>query len=173
MTSLAQIRNRTLAKALGRWPRLGKAVTGRWASLETRGIDIPWASLVRPLRECTVALVTTAGVHLKGQTPFDMFDQQGDPSFREIPDGPLSKLMITHDYYDHKDADRDLNIVFPLERLHELADEGIIGGVASHHFGFMGHITGPHVATLIEQTAPEVACRLYDQGVQAVVLTPV
>ncbi|MCF8065277.1 MAG: hypothetical protein K9K36_08540 [Desulfarculaceae bacterium] len=61
---MAQIRNRTLAKALGRWPRLGKAVAGRWASLETR--DIPWAPLVRPLRECAVALVTTAGVHLKG-----------------------------------------------------------------------------------------------------------
>ena len=170
MKSLAQIRNQTLAKALNRWPRLGKAVAGRWASLESR--DIPWTPLIRPLRECTVALVTTAGVLLKGQTLFDMFDQQGDPSFREIPDGPLSKLMITHDYYDHRDADRDLNIVFPLERLHELAEEGIIGGVASHHYGFMGHITGPHVNTLMERTAPEVARRLLDDGARAVVLTP-
>ncbi|MFH2128071.1 MAG: glycine/sarcosine/betaine reductase selenoprotein B family protein [Pseudomonadota bacterium] len=168
--STAQIKNRLLAKLLTSWPRLGKAVAGRWASLETR--DIPWAPLARPLKECTVALVTTAGVHPKGQSPFNMLDPRGDPSFRKIPDGLLSDLMITHDYYDHKDADRDLNIVLPLERLHELAEEGIIGRVAPHHYGFMGHITGPHVTTLIEQTAPEVARRMSDQGVQAVVLTP-
>lgn len=102
-----------------------------------------------------------------------MKDRNGDPTFRAI-DGtrPFSDLMITHDYYDHADADRDMNIVFPLERLRELQREGIIGRVADTHYGFMGHILGPHLQTLVNDTAPEVAGRLKAEGVDTVMLTP-
>ncbi|RJX28420.1 MAG: hypothetical protein C4525_16850 [Desulfarculus sp.] len=170
MPSLARAKNKLLARLLTRWPGLGKAAAGRWASLESR--EVPWTPLARPLSECTLALVTTAGVHPRDQAPFDMADPEGDPSYRVIPDGPLSRLMITHDYYDHRDADQDLNIVFPLQRLHELAREGVIGGVAPRHYGFMGHITGRHLPTLLDQTAPEAARRLAADGAQAVLLTP-
>jgi D-proline reductase (dithiol) PrdB len=85
---------------------------------------------------------------------------------------PLSDLMITHDYYDHRDADKDINIVFPVERLREFGREGVIGGLANVHYGFMGHITGPHIMTLITRTAPEAARLLKKDGVDVALLTP-
>ncbi len=127
----------------------------------------------KPLRKCSVALVTTAGVHQKDQTPFDMRDPNGDATFRVI-DGtrPPNDLMITHDYYDHGDADRDMNIVFPLERLREFQGEGIIGTLSHTHYGFMGHILGPRLQTLVADTAPKVAKRLKAEGVDVVLMTP-
>ena len=80
--------------------------------------------------------------------------------------------MITHDYYDHADADRDLNVVLPVERLRELTAAGEIGGLAPRAYAFMGHITGPHLETLKRSTAPEVAARLRAARVDAVLLAP-
>ena len=80
--------------------------------------------------------------------------------------------MITHDYYDHSDADRDINIVFPIQRLQEFEKEGVIGRMANIHYSFMGHITDRHILTLISSTAPEVARRLMEDNVDAVLLTP-
>jgi D-proline reductase (dithiol) PrdB len=102
-----------------------------------------------------------------------MEDKEGDPTFREIRAGArIEDLMITHNYYDHRDADRDVNVVFPIERLRELEAEGVIGGVAPRHFSFMGHIAGRHIETLVNWTGPEVAKRLKEDGVDAVFLTP-
>jgi D-proline reductase (dithiol) PrdB len=147
----------------------------RWARrhrfVETEGI--PWAPMQRPLQETVIALVTTAGVHLKTQPPFDMDDPNGDPSYRVIPsDAKKEELVITHNYYDHTAADQDLNVVLPLDRLKELKVEGRIGGIAPFVYGFMGHIDGLHVETLLRQTAPEVARLLTRDGAEAVVLTP-
>jgi len=147
----------------------------RWARrhrfVVTEGI--PWAPVKKPLREVVIALVTTAGVHLKTQPPFDMDDPNGDPSFRVIPsDVKAEAVVITHNYYDHSAADKDLNVVLPLDRLKELKAEGRIGGIAPLVYGFMGHIDGPHVETLVQQTAPEVARCLRRDGAEAVVLTP-
>lgn len=135
--------------------------------------DAPWAPLRRPLAECAVALVTTAGVHLAGDVPFDMDDPDGDPTYRVIGvDAPRAALTITHKYYDHADADRDLNVVLPLDRLREARDAGRVGALAPRIYGFMGHVDGRHLRTLVERTAPEVARRLVDDGADAVVLTP-
>ena len=102
-----------------------------------------------------------------------MKDSRGDPTFRIIDGkGSITDLMITHDYYDHKDADRDINIVFPVERLLELMREGIIGDVAPIHFSFMGHIEGAHINTLVSKTAPEVAQKLKESDVDITILTP-
>ena len=112
-------------------------------------------------------------VHLKTQKPFDMKDTNGDPTYRDIPlSTPTEQLIITHDYYDHRDADKDINIVFPIDRLKELKDAGEIGGIAETNYGFMGHIDGGHIWTLINETAPEVAEKLRTQNVDAVLLTP-
>jgi len=120
-----------------------------------------------------VAVVTTSGVHHRDQEPFDMNDSYGDPTFRAIDvQRPLRDLMITHDYYDHSDADKDINIVFPIERLQEMELEGVIGKVADTHYGFMGHIEGPHIHTLINKMAPAVAKRLREDDVDVVLLTP-
>jgi D-proline reductase (dithiol) PrdB len=133
----------------------------------------PWATAAEDILQGPIALVTTAGVHLIGQPPFDMDDPEGDASFREIPSSaPAGALTITHNYYDHRDADEDVNVVFPLERLNELFGEGMVGQVAPRHFSFMGHITGGQLTRLIEETAPAVAAELKRDGVRAAYLTP-
>jgi D-proline reductase (dithiol) PrdB len=166
-----RLRNRVLAVLFSHFPGLTK----RW--LEGQQLDDygppPWTPLRKPLMACTVALVTTAGVHVRTDPPFDMVDKDGDPSFRAIArDTPLTQLCITHDYYDHRDADKDLNIVLPLTRLDELTRDRVIGGVAAFHYSFMGHIDGSHMPRLLSETAPDVARRLKREQVDAVILTP-
>ena len=169
--NLRRFHNRFFALLFSRFPGL----TTRWLKqqqIEDYG-TLPWMPLRKPLSVCRVALVTTAGVHLKTDEPFDMVDKDGDPSFRVIPrETVLEQLCVTHDYYDHRDADKDLNIVLPLTRLEELTHEGVIGGVAPFHYSFMGHIDGRHIQQLLTVTAPEVARRLKREQVDAVVLTP-
>jgi D-proline reductase (dithiol) PrdB len=97
----------------------------------------------------------------------------GDPDFRDIPATVTPELLtITHDYYDHRDADRDVNIVFPLERLRELAAQGKVGEVAPVHLGFMGHIDGDFVHILRQHTAPAAAALLVENQVDVVLLFP-
>ena len=155
------------------------AVAEWWASRFVRRVrssadgPIPFARLTKPLAECTVALITTGGVHLTGQPAFDMTDPDGDATLREIPgDVGLADLTITHDYYNHSSADRDLNVIFPLEHFRELAQQRVIGGLARRHFGLMGHIEGEHLRHLQEKTAPEIAAKLRADGVDFAFLTP-
>ena len=102
-----------------------------------------------------------------------MDDPKGDPTFRAIDiTKPLTDLMITHDYYDHSDADKDINIIFPVERLREFEKEGVIGRLSDLHYSFMGHILSPHINTLMKITAPEVAKKLKTDRVDIVLLTP-
>src|SRR3990172_13429017 len=86
----------------------------RWARGHrfVEGQGIPWAPLGKPLRDSCIAMVTTAGVHLTSQPPFDMEDPDGDATFRAFPAAAdKSDLTITHKYYDHSAADRDINVV--------------------------------------------------------------
>ncbi len=134
---------------------------------------MPWTPFNGKAAASRVALVTTAGVHLKGDAPFNMRDPAGDPGFRQLPaDAAPGSWKITHNYYDHSDADQDINVVFPFERLRELAALGEIGSVNARHFSFMGHILPPHLQTLIRVTAPQVARLLKQDGVDIALLTP-
>jgi D-proline reductase (dithiol) PrdB len=163
--------NKLVAKIITRFPSLSRKFTASY--IPWKSLDIPWTPVTTALQNSKIALVTTAGVHHKDQEPFNMKDRDGDPSYRIIDaTRPLSSVMITHDYYDHSDADRDINIVFPIERLKEFAKEGFIGQIADFHYGFMGHITGKHIHTLINKSAPEVADRLKKDNVDIVLLTP-
>ena len=128
---------------------------------------IPYTPRRRELRESVFALVTTAGVHLRAQDPFDL---TGDNTWRVIPgDVQPADLMITHGHYDHRHADQDINCVFPIERLRELATNGTIAGLAERHFGFMGYTQ--RLRDLYERAAPELA-RLVDRShADAVLLT--
>jgi D-proline reductase (dithiol) PrdB len=85
---------------------------------------------------------------------------------------PREAVTITHKYYDHSAADRDLNVVLPVDRLRELRDERLVGAIAPRIYSFMGHVDGPHLGTLIERTAPDVAARLAADRADAVFLTP-
>jgi len=163
--------NRILVQAFKRLPWLGERWARRYPFVRPEGT--PWAPLRKPLAECRLALVTTAGVHRADQPPFDMTDRDGDPTARAFPaDTPRGRLTITHDYYDHAAADEDLNVVLPVDRVRELVAEGIVGALAPTCYSLMGHINGRHVATLASRTAPEVAGRLLADGADAVLLAP-
>jgi D-proline reductase (dithiol) PrdB len=152
-------------------PAFSKQLISSYAPLEF--IDIPWTRVTKPLSALKIALVTTAGIHHRHQKPFDMHDASGDPTFRRIDTKTIEEdFRITHDYYDHRDADKDLNIVFPVTRLKEMAAAGIIGSVAERHYSFMGHITNSHIEELIEKSAPETAASFLHHHVDAVLLTP-
>jgi D-proline reductase (dithiol) PrdB len=171
MKPLKRIKNRAITKLVSRSAYLKKRFIQGIETTDTQGI--PWTPFKKPLSECKMAIVTTAGIHHKDQPPFDMMDKDGDPSFRVIESNwPTNSLLITHDYYDHSDADKDINIVFPIERLKELEAEKVIGKVSRTHYGFMGHIKGPHVRTLIDQKVPEVVEILKKNSVDVVLLTP-
>ena len=93
---------------------------------------IPYAPCRRSLSEMVIALVDVAGVHLRNQEPFKL---DNDTTIRIIPgDVDSRELTISHAHYDHSDADQDVNLVFPIDRLRELAAAGGIGGVADKHY---------------------------------------
>jgi D-proline reductase (dithiol) PrdB len=167
-----RLKNRLIAKLITCFPSLAQRFIDAYAPWES-GEAIPWTQLSKPLSECKVAVVTTSGVHHRGQAPFDMRDSEGDPSFRVIEGDTIGNdYRITHDYYDHSDAEKDLNIILPLDRLAELQREGVIGSLAKTHYSFMGHIDGRHIKTLIAVTAKQVAEKLRQNQVDVVLLTP-
>ncbi len=130
--------------------------------------------LRKPLKECTVALVTTAGLSQPNQAPFDVTIRMGDSSYREFPSdiSPQSLEMNQRSWsFDQTGILRDRNLVFPLDRLREMRERSEIGNIAPHHYSFMGSIVGP--AKLMSESAPEVARRLQADSVDVVLLTPV
>lgn len=146
------------------------------ASRQSRPQDIPLPPLVdlrRPLSQAQVGIVSAGGVHVVGETPFDMSDKEGDASFRIIPgDVDVGDLCITHDYYDHTAADRDINCVFPIERLREFVVAREIGRVAPRHIGMMGHLLGSQADRLVRRTAREMAEVFLEDEVDLVLATP-
>jgi len=102
-----------------------------------------------------------------------MANPLGDPTFRAIPVSTRVKdLAITHDYYDHRDADRDPNIVFPLERFCELVSAAHLGGLTPTHWSFMGHITGRLVEELETTHIPALLAKLHYEQPDFAFLTP-
>jgi D-proline reductase (dithiol) PrdB len=162
--------SRAYGRLLTYLPMLARRWGRRFAAVTTDAV--PFVRLQKPLQACRLAFVTTGGVHLRSQPPFDMSDSRGDPSFRAIPaDTPAEQLMITHDYYDHRDAERDLNILFPLGLGRDLVARRALGSLGTS-YSFMGHIEPPHLETLLRRTAPEVVQQLRQEQVDAVLLTP-
>lgn len=127
---------------------------------------IPYTPFRKELREATLAIVSMAGIHLKSQQPFDL---ESDSSYRIIPAAAASAdLMVTHEHYDHQDADRDPNIMFPLERARDLVAEGFIAGVNEKHYS-LGY--AQDLRTIYDQVAPEIADALYQSQTDIVLLT--
>lgn len=134
----------------------------------------PNAPLHKELNQCRVALITTAGLHLQEQTPYDDRIIGGDPSYREIPNTIETQVLaLGHrsKAFDSSGTESDINLVFPLDRFRELETEGKIGSLNHRHFSFMGSITKPK--PLIQKTAPEVAQMLEADDVDVAFLTPV
>lgn len=135
---------------------------------------VPWTPLRKPLAECRVALVSSAGFVLNGQVPFDEHRLGGDPTFREIPSGvDVAAFVDAHrsEAFDHTGMLRDPNLAFPVDRLRELAAAGRIGSVNHRHLSFMGSLTA--TGHLTKHTAPQAAEMLAEDAVDAALLVPV
>jgi D-proline reductase (dithiol) PrdB len=140
----------------------------RYAELDCPNFaTTPWVG-GPPLSRRRVAIVSSAGLVVRGETPF----RGRDADYRAIPATTRSdRLLHSHISInlDRTGFAEDWNVVFPLDRLNELAGEGVIGGVAATHYSFMG-ATDP---MLMEGYAREVAGRLKRDAVDAVLLSPV
>jgi D-proline reductase (dithiol) PrdB len=134
--------------------------------------DVPWTPYGGRPSEQTVALVTSGGLYLReSQAPFNTESIHGDPTFREIPRTTRPEdIRIAHAHYDHSQAEEDINVVFPLQRLIELQAEGIIGKVAGTHYSF-SYVND--VVPLVTQAVPEIIRRLRADRVDFVILVPV
>lgn len=131
----------------------------------------PINPLTRPVAQARIAMVSTAGVHARTEPPFDLKSRTGDASYREIANGSaLGQLTLSHVGYNTRKVSQDINCVFPLERLRELAEEGVVGSLNHRHFSFMGYI--PIVQKLLEETGPDVTQKLREDGVDLVLLVP-
>lgn len=136
--------------------------------------DTPWTPLAKPLAECRIALVASAGISRCDQKPFRRHGHD-DFSIREVPlDSPADALVVNYDYFNHADADKDMNCLFPLARLRELAKEGFVGGACPTAFA-MGIGRWREAATperLQTEVAGELFGRCREQEADAVLLVP-
>ncbi len=165
-------------------------VTGRlvaWAFVRVPFLATLWARSrqttgppafvfpAQPLSRMRIGVITTGGVHHVDQTPFHRKDEnpQGDGSYRLVDlTRPRDAFVITHDWYDRRDAERDLNLILPAERLREFAGEGVIGELHPVAVGLMGHVKGKEAIRLEHETAPEIAAIFREGEVDAVLLVP-
>jgi D-proline reductase (dithiol) PrdB len=172
----ARTRAGRLNEILARWitgsERGGRF--GRWVSRTISlpqlrrlvGAETPWTPLRKPISDATVVLISTGGVHLRRDPPFHL---NSDSSYRVIPgDAQPDDLAISHQAYDRTDALKDINLIFPIERLRDLEAEGVIGRLAREHYGFglMGS------AARLMPSIKEVARRIRDSGADLALLVP-
>jgi len=122
----------------------------------------------KPLREARVMIVTSSGVHLAGDPPFN---HPNDMTFRRIPhETPLERLHPSHPTPVRRPGEADINVVFPYQRLDELAREGFIGGVTDYHLSMLGSIK--LLRQLVTEMAPQMAADAKAAGADVVLHTP-
>lgn len=152
-----------------------RQVMKAWAARQKPGL-IPFTPMTKPLAECTIALVSTAGVARNDDVPFDQDGERrdpwwGDPSFRVIPLGTTEReVRLYHMHIDPRFGEADLDVVLPMRRLTELSREGVVGGAAARHYSIMGYIL--EATVLLEETAPAIAEHMRHDGVDAAALVP-
>lgn len=139
------------------------------ATLPAPVFDNPAFTTPPPLNEATVAIVTSAAIHIADDDRF----AAGDTSYRAI-DKAARDLVLGHwsPNFDRSGFAADINVVYPIDRLEELAADGVIGAVAPRHISFAGN-QPDDVSTLRLDSGPAAARDLLDDGVDIVILTPV
>ncbi len=141
--------------------------------------DIPWAPVNKKIEDCKFAILSTAGISMKGDVPFDMEREYkeptwGDPTFRVIPkDAKQADLEVNHLHINTRDIEKDFNCAFPLDRFKELEEQGRIGSFAENNYSIMGYLPTPHTGELIKGTAPAIADKMKADGVDAAFMAPV
>ena len=147
------------------------------APVRARANDIPvyqFESLAwtnpKPLAESRVAVVTTAGLTTDSASLWS----QSDEGFTVLPHG-TTDLSFAHfsPNFDRSGFNLDVNTVLPIDRLDQMAADGIIGSVAERHISFMGAQADHNLATMRLDTGPAAAQLLRDDGVDTILLTPV
>lgn len=139
----------------------------KWSEFDSS----PWTPLNKPLSKSRLALISSAGIFRDDQEPFDPW-AVNDLSFRQIPiDTPPERLKIHHNYFDHRDALKDINCVFPIQRLKQLEDDGYIGSVSPIAITLgMGRLYKR--TALQNETASAITLVLKQQGADYVFLVP-
>jgi D-proline reductase (dithiol) PrdB len=128
----------------------------------------PWQPLSKSLSDVRLGLVATGGIYVTGQVAFHYKD---DTSFRAIPkDVATADLRATHFAYDFTDARRDPNVVFPIDTLRGLVQEGFIGALADYAYTFMGGIYSAR--RVREELAPRLVEQLLAERVDAALFVP-
>ncbi len=125
--------------------------------------------LAGALSDARVAIVTSAALHRPDQERYSPTDTR----FRAF-DRDDRNLIMGHwsPNFDHTGFHLDLNVVYPIDRLEELAADGVIGAVAPRHFAFAGN-QPETVSELRLDTGPACAQELLADAVDVVLLTPV
>lgn len=157
---------------------LPRSIAGYFQAMQIPEPDgIPWTPLRKPIEECRFALVTTAGLYVKGEQPsFDLDREKreplwGDPTYRAIPsDVRQEQIGVAHLHINPEDIEEDVNIVLPAHRFQELAAAGEVGSMAPHHYSFMGFQQDD--TEWRERYGPDVAQRMVEEEVDVVLLTP-
>ena len=156
-------------------PRLAAWIRTFIPEEEFRG-PIPFVRLSKPLSRATVALVTTAGISLKSDPPFDMEHEKLDPTasdrtFREIPRGTTENdITVNHLHINTKYILQDINVMLPLTRMAEFEQEGIIGHLAEtaySYYGFQWQNNG-----FLDQAIVPIAEKMKQERVDAALITP-
>jgi D-proline reductase (dithiol) PrdB len=157
---------------------LPRSIAAYYQTLVVQKADpIPWTPLAKPLSECRIAAITTAGIYNKDtDSPFDAEREKrepmwGDPTYRRIArDIRQERIGASHLHLNLRDMLADFNTVLPLHRLAELEAEGVIGSLAEANYSFMGY--QPNTTEWRERYGPEVAGLLKDEGVDAALIAP-
>jgi len=137
---------------------------------------IPWTPMPKPLNKATLALVTSAGISLKTDRPFDMERERreatwGDRSFRIIPRGTTEKeIDINHLHINTIYVKQDINVMVPLTRMAEFEKEGIIGRLAPTAYSFYGFQW--ENTDFLEEAIVPISRKMELEAVEAVLLTP-
>ena len=139
---------------------------------------IPWRAVAKPLADSRVALLTTAGVSMRADAPFDLESERrrptwGDPTFRRVRrDATAADVEVSHLHIETAFIRRDLNVALPLDRLRELVRDGVVGSSAPTHYSTMGY-QGSSTEVLETETAPAIARSLAAEQVDLLLLAPV
>jgi hypothetical protein len=154
---------------------LTRRVVKSWIGLETPR-PIPWTPLRKPVAESTLAVISSGGIALKSDRPFDREGERknpwwGDPSYRTIPrTARTGDVNMYHLHVDPFYVSQDLNVLLPLERLAELEESQEIGRQAPTAYSFMGYNLNPDC--LLEETTPAIINGLQQEAVEIVLLVP-
>ena len=153
-------------------PGLWQTVNERYpGSMISKNDFVPLAKLKKPLAESCLTFVSTSGTQPKNSLPFDTTHPVGDYSFRRVPTNSKPGDLEIHQLkYPTAGADKDLNVIFPIERLQELTQEKIIGELSDNFFSFIGYNMD---AERLEKTlAEDIAAAVEAEKPDVVLLAP-